>query len=288
MSRSKRRKFLLLRVLRAAGLLSVADNCRFLLLRAELARANRRFLRNHPQFTVPPAHLAFDAFNHVDWERYQVTGLQHARMFARVIQDRTPAAAPLDVLEWGCGPGRLIRHLPPLFAGREVRLSGTDYNPESIAWCRVNFPGMRFIDNQLEPPLPLPDNAFDVVYNFSVFTHLSQATQLAWAAELQRILKPGGWLISTTHGDAYSHLLSSAAERSAYAAGELVEQSGYQEGRKWFLAIHPPTFVRDRLLAGCTDVERISPLPDDGVLQDLWVARKCVSAPTPTNDAAPA
>ena len=267
-------KFQLLRGLRATGLLRLVDGCRFVWSQARAWPGNRRFRALHPDFAVPPQHLSFDALNHVDWARYRASGLQHAGLFARVMRAAWPQAARLDVLEWGCGPGRLIRHLPALLPGVDLRLTGADYNAESIAWCRRHLPGVRFVENRLQPPLPLADAQFDVVYNFSVFTHLSAPVQLAWAEELKRVLKPGGVLICTTHGDAYTHLLASAAERRAYAQGELVEQSGYQEGRKWFLAVHPEAFVRQQLLAGWQGVERITPTAEDGMLQDVWIARK--------------
>ena len=277
-ARLSNQKFLLLRALRAVGLLRWADRAKFIVSQAQARSFNRRFQQQHPDFAVPPGHLAFDALNHVDWTRYRETGLQHAAMFARIIRDQFPAAGARAVLEWGCGPGRLIRHLPGLLADRPLQLSGADYNPESIAWCRANLPGTEFVENALIPPLPFAEGNFDVAYNFSVFTHLSQAVQLAWAKDLQRVLKAGGLLICTTHGDGYRHLLASAAEQQAYAAGRVVEQGQYKEGRKWFLAIHPPAFVRQGLLAGWDFVRQVATRPEDGIEQDVWIARKPLSA----------
>ena len=281
LARFSNQKFLLLRALRATGLLRWADRAKFIVSQAQARSFNRRFQQQRPDFAVPPGHLAFDALNHVDWTRYRETGLQHAAMFARTIREQTPATGALSVLEWGCGPGRLIRHLPSLLADRPLQLCGADYNPDSIAWCRDHLPGIEFVENALNPPLPLAEGRFDVVYNFSVFTHLSQAVQLAWAQELQRVLKPGGLLICTTHGAGYRHLLGFGAEQQAYEAGRMVEQGRYREGRKWFLAIHPPAFVRDRLLAGWDGVRQVATRPEDGIEQDVWIARKPSSARAP-------
>ena len=279
LAKTRNPKFLLLSALRAAGLLRVADYGKYVVAQSRMRTLNRRFLQRHPDFAVPPEHLAFDALNHVDWQRYLDTGLQHAGMFARLIDQHASAAASLSVLEWGCGPGRLIRHMPQLLAGRTMQLTGADYNAESIAWCRAHLPGTRFVENALNPPLPLPDAGFDVVYNFSVFTHLSAAVQQAWVAELRRVLKPGGLFICTTHGDNYRHLLTAAAEQRAYDQGQQVEQGRYLEGRKWFLAIHPPAFVRSRLLAGFESVHQVTTRPEDGVLQDVWTARRPLADP---------
>lgn len=267
-------KFRLLHLLRATGLLRLADHVKFVGSQALVRSRNRRFLRQNPGFEVPPEHLAFDALNHIDWARYQASGLQHAGMFARIIREHAAHGGALSVLEWGCGPGRLIRHMPGLMQGRAAQITGSDYNPESIAWCSAHLPGLQFIENALAPPLALTDASVDVVYNFSVFTHLSEAMQLAWAQELMRVLKPGGLMVCTTHGDNYRHLLASAAEQRAYLDGQQIAQGQYREGRKWFLAVHPPAFVRTTLLAGWDDVQQLATRPEDDILQDVWLARR--------------
>lgn len=267
-------KFLLIRGLRAAGLLKLADTCKFLLGEARMWSANRRFRARNPGFATPPPHLAFDALNHADWQRYRDSGLQHAGLFARILREEFPPGAPLEVLEWGCGPGRLIRHVAGLLPGRELRLAGADYNPETVAWCRRNLPGIEFVENGLGPPLPFPDGRFDATFNFSVFTHLSESVQRDWVRELLRVLKPGGLLVCTTAGEAYRYLLASQEEQVAFDSGHAVVQGKYQEGRKWFMALHPESFVRGHLLADCADVRRVVPGPEDGVLLDVWVARK--------------
>ncbi len=271
---SRRAKFLVVRALRAVGLLKLADSCKYVLGQVKARASNRRFRARHPGFATPPRHLAFDALNHVDWDRYRETGLQHAGLFARVLREELPGKAPLEVLEWGCGPGRLIRHMAERMGGRPVSLTGTDYNPESVAWCRQNLPGIGFAENGLDPPLPFGDDRFDAIYCFSVVTHLSEAKQLAWVKELRRVLKPGGVLVCTTHGEAYRYHLATQDEKAAFDAGRLVVLGQYQEGKKWFLAIHPEAFVRDRLLEGWTHVRRVKSLAEEGVLQDVWVAHK--------------
>jgi SAM-dependent methyltransferase len=46
----------------------------------------------------------------------------------------------------------------------------------------------------------LPSAAFDLIYLYSVFSHLPEAMHLALLREFQRLLVPGGLLIATTHG----------------------------------------------------------------------------------------
>ena len=279
-------KFLLIRALRSAGLLRLADTFRFLLGQVRVWPANRRFRAQHPQFATPPPHLAYDAVNHVDWQRYLDSGLQHARIFSRAIRAEGPPGVPLEVLEWGCGPGRLIRHMKALLPEWELHLAGTDYNPESIAWCRQYLAGIEFAGNELDPPLPFDTARFDVVYNLSVFTHLSKSVQETWVEELRRVLKPGGLLISTIAGEAHRYLLAAPGELAAFDAGQPVVQGNYQEGRKWFLALHPATYVRDKLFAAFADVRRLVTHPEDGIVQEVWIARKPPDPATSTAIAA--
>ncbi len=270
----KRLRFQVIRLIRALGLLRLADALRFQKHRLSVAAPNRNFLRRHPGFVPPPASLAYDAYNHANWEVYWQQGLGHAQFFARVFREHLADRPQWDVLEWGCGPARIIRHLPAATEGRMRLLAGSDYNPATVAWCRSHLGGIEFHENRLMPPLPLPEGRFDAVYNHSVFTHLSEEAQLAWAEELRRVLKPGGILVCTTHGRSYQHLLSSDAERARFSAGQVVVQGRYSEGKKWFFAIHPDRFVTDRLLRQFSWVAPVSYGSQYGVDQDVWVARK--------------
>jgi len=260
-------------LLRRLGLLAAADRVKLAAARLKSWGRNRRFRRADPDFAVPPSDLAFDAYNTIDWQAYRDGGLAQARAFADLIARHGPPR-PMHVLEWGCGPGRLIRHIPGLLGNRAASVTGSDYNPRSVAWCRANLPGIAFLDNALMPPLPVAAGSFDAIYCFSVLTHLSASVQAAWMAEVQRILAPGGLLVCTTHGAHFRYLLTDAAEQQRYAAGEMVEQAQYDEGRKWYFAIHPPNFVRDRLLSGFDDVHTVPTPPQAGILQDVWIARK--------------
>ena len=49
-----------------------------------------------------------------------------------------------------------------------------------------------FEQSAVEPPLRFADGSFDIVYAYSVFSHLSERVQLRWVEEFARILRPGG------------------------------------------------------------------------------------------------
>lgn len=58
------------------------------------------------------------------------------------------------------------------------------------------------------PPSSFSRDSFDVIYLYSVFSHLSEDCHLAWVQEFHRILKPGGILITTTRSYEYLNRLN--------------------------------------------------------------------------------
>ena len=259
--------------LRRLGLGPALDRALLALELLRHGRANRQFLAAHPGFVPPPADLAYDAYHHVSWPLYFETGIAHARYFGNLVR-RHASSPSLRFCEWGCGPARILRHLRDSLPNyHKVELYGTDYNPATIDWCRANLPGIFFVRNELAPPLPFEDNFFDALLARSVFTHLSAAMHEAWIAELHRVLKPGGILVLTAHGDHFRPMLT-AGEGAAYDRGELATRAAGREGRKTFTAFHPPAFVRGRLLAAFDVIEHLPGGVGRDMLQDTWVARK--------------
>ena len=99
------------------------------------------------------------------------------------------------ILDFGCGWGRIIR-----FFMRDVHhsnLHGVDCFPEALemATAQNKWVNFQLIDAKL--PIPLKEK-FDVIYLFSVFSHLSESRQLELLEEFSRLLNSNGFLIATT------------------------------------------------------------------------------------------
>src|SRR5262249_60680166 len=106
-----------------------------------------------------------------------------------------------------------------------------------------NLPFARYQVNTLQPVLGYDDDAFDLIYALSVFTHLPEPDQLTWMDELHRVLRPGGHLILTTHGGFYrANLLPADVHR--FAVGELIVYGDAQPGTNVCATFHPERYVR--------------------------------------------
>jgi len=258
--------------LRAAGWLPWVHQIQFRVEQWRNARRNLLFKRAHPQLALPPDYLLFEAFG-LDYRRYYEGGLVSTTWIKSLLEPHLDLANG-KILEWGCGPGRLIRHWPALL-GPNCQIYGTDYNPQSIAWDRAHLPGIHFSENQLAPPLPFADSFFDAVYAISIFTHLSEAMHFAWYAELLRVLRPGGVLLFTTHGDAFRARLR-GAELARYDAGELAVWAQVKEGHRNYSAFHPPVFI-EKMIAQEELLTFLAGEKSGGVArQDTWVVKKMI------------
>ena len=118
------------------------------------------------------------------------------------------------MVEVGCGAGQLPIGL--MAVGGEVgRYDGVDIDARAIAWCRryvaseqrscrfhhvmaghqrYNPRGPR-MDDSFE--LPLPDQAYDLIYLHSVFSNIEPDDIRIYARQFYRLLKPDGWVFLT-------------------------------------------------------------------------------------------
>jgi SAM-dependent methyltransferase len=258
-----------LQLLRRTRLLGLADTARFRWHARGSGARRSAFARAWGDAPLPPEDIAYDAYGSLDWDFYWGFG----RLISGVLAERIRTHARAGrVLEWGCGPARIVRHLPALL-GPEWEVHGTDSNVKTIRWCTGHLPDARFAENGALPPLPYPDAHFDFVYSVSVFTHLPEDAHVGWAGELRRVLKPGGLLFCTLNGNA-SRALLMPSEQADYDAGRIVVRGGVSRGTRCFLAWHPPPFVTAHLLRDF-DVLEHEPAPNLlGERQDVWVARR--------------
>ncbi len=108
------------------------------------------------------------------------------------------------VLDFGCGSGRVLRHFVAEADGGGAEVWGCDVHEPSVRWVEANLcPPLRVVRNAPDPPLPMADGAFDLVWAVAVFTHLTDSWS-AWLLELHRVLAADGLLIATFVGEGAS------------------------------------------------------------------------------------
>jgi SAM-dependent methyltransferase len=93
-------------------------------------------------------------------------------------------------LEIGCGFGRLS----PVFAEFSDAHLGVDINPAALALARTTYPDLEFRDSSVTA-LPFEDDRFGLISTWTVVQHVPPDRIERAAAEILRVLAPGGTLL---------------------------------------------------------------------------------------------
>ena len=110
------------------------------------------------------------------------------RILLSLIEDFLEPAGPAArrVLDVGCGTGGMLTALQ---AFGEVQ--GIDSDASAIASCHQRGISKAIVADS--PPIPFPDNSFDLVTSFDVLEHVDDDTELL--SEIHRVLAPGGTFV---------------------------------------------------------------------------------------------
>lgn len=145
------------------------------------------------------------------------------------------------ILEPGCGCGRNARPLAPYLDPQRGAYSGFDIHAGAIDWATQNitqqYPHVKFVFANIrnsnynpngvysgdEFVFPYESESFDVVFMPSVFTHMTRDELQHYAAEIERVLKPGGLLLS------WHFLLDDRSRRGIEAKEAQIEFLDYDE-----------------------------------------------------------
>lgn len=227
---------------------------------------------------LPPAYLMYLVSGMTDWRVFLKYGDAAAREFAASV-DRNGGdfRAARRILDFGCGCGRVIRHMPKL---TDADIYGVDYNRRLVDWCAANLPGV-YSRNRTDPPLVFDDGYFDVVYLYSVLTHMRIETQRRWLNEFSRILRPGGFTLVTFHDEDHAGLNAAGLSREALIEKDTYIRKGVPEGSNFTATFQSRDFTR-RLFGETFDVCEIVPSNETPASQSIAVLRRRLSpAPSP-------
>jgi len=257
-------------ILRSIGAIRLLDNSRYQFIKYKNRIDNKRFKLDNPDIAIPPDYLLYESHS-INYRKY----IDQGKITAQNLLELFQKYVDLDhktILDWGCGPARIVRHLPKLLPNTKVY--GTDYNKHSINWNTNNIDNVQFHNNEINPPTNFEDASFDAIYGLSIFTHLSEENHYNWVQELYRISKIGAILILTTHGENYKVKLTKPDQRK-YEANKLVVKGNTLEGHRTYASYQPPQFMR-RLFADKFEVlEHIpGPINANYMDQDKWIIKR--------------
>jgi SAM-dependent methyltransferase len=278
---------------RAAGPLprTVQRRLRTALLRLDHRREERRTAREvaaretDPRavagLPVPPPLLRVRVTgSHSERNAWLASSVTDARLIRELLGRNGAELERMEaILDFGCGCGRIARHWVDLDG---PAIHGADVSRAATRWCRRNLPFMRTTLIRREPPLPYGDARFDFAYAISVFTHLPEETGRRWFTDLVRVLKPGGLLLFTVHGERFlGELDEEGASRFRRGRSVVVDRPPVLAGTNQFAAFHPPEYVKRELLPAL-DVELVEAVYEDPTgagktpmpLQDNYLVRR--------------
>ena len=132
---------------------------------------------------------------------YWMSGLWDYLLLRDRLEEGGAALRPKTrILDFGCASGRVVRHFLCQESGR-LDLYASDLNSAHVRWITQYLRGnIKVFQNHVLPCLPIEDNFLDLVYAYSVFTHIDSLSE-SWMLELRRILKPGGVAYLTIHSE---------------------------------------------------------------------------------------
>lgn len=259
------------KLLRKLGLMHFTDWIRYHIQKFKNKSENKAFKLNNPNVILPPDYLIYESFQ-MNYKKYYSNGLESAKSIVQLFEKHIELKDK-KILDWGCGPSRIIRHFPEVI-NNGCEYFGTDYNQKTIEWCKNNLKGIHFNHNSLEAELPYSNDCFDVIYGISIFTHLSKRLHDDWYEELIRVLKPKGIMVLTTQGDNFKIKLTEA-ELKKYSNNELIVRGNVKEGHRTYSAFHPKGFMKE-LFKDVTILEHIEKKNDNPNKppQDFWIISK--------------
>jgi SAM-dependent methyltransferase len=147
------------------------------------------YLVNHPQFRTKDEAISY----------YFDDGFKSAQQLRNILKDICgfQDQNQISLFEFASGFGCVTRHLKNTIPNC-VPIA-CDIHPEAIRFSREVL-GIEAILSESSPEELKLDRQFDVVFALSFFSHMPKSSFTRWLTKLVSLVKPGGYLIFTTHG----------------------------------------------------------------------------------------
>lgn len=254
------------------GLSGLLDFLLFRFSQLRNKKHNAQFRKQHRDLIIPPDYFLYETYL-LNYESFFSQGEQGAR---EVIEwtGKYIEADKLRILDFGCGVSRVIIHLKK-FLNTEADLYGCDVNEKMIEFNKKSFKDISYLHISFMPPTTFENSSFDLIYAFSIFTHIRASLQEAWLKEIHRILRTEGVFLFTTHGRYFNFKLLNSEKEILKMEGAYTREyrkeghrmmSTYNEPNR-FGALLQPYFDILEYYDGSIDLSKTGG-------QDLWIVRK--------------
>lgn len=122
-----------------------------------------------------------------------------AMLFIKKILTEYKSAEPQHILDFACGYGRVLRFLRTGFPDSHISVFDTCHR--AAQFCLENLKADKKFNSQRHLQKMIATNPPDLIWCGSLFTHIKAHKAYELLKLFQTILKPGGILIFTTHGN---------------------------------------------------------------------------------------
>ncbi len=234
-------------------------------------KINRLYRLNHSSIILPEDYDLYETYQ-LHYQKFIEDGKLAATEILEWTRPYLPAHEPV-ILDWGCGVGRITRHIKE--QNTAAIICACDIDEHKIEWNKTHYPDIDFSTISYSPPTGYATAQFDLIYGISVFTHIDIESQHTWIEELNRILKPNGILLITTQGEWYRNRLTGGQNK-------LLNKNGYytqhyaKKGHRMMSSFHLPDHFKEMLSPYFMVKEfhegKMHPEKMGG--QDLWILQK--------------
>lgn len=149
-----------------------------------------QFLLDHPNFqSKADKAIAY----------YFQTGFDSTQKLNTILKTicRFDGAQRIQLLEFASGYGCVTRHIKNVIPFADT--TSCDIHPQAMQFIDENF-NTATVLSTAQPEDLILEQKYDAVFALSFFSHMPKTSFSRWLKQLASFLKPGGYLIFTTHG----------------------------------------------------------------------------------------
>jgi ubiquinone/menaquinone biosynthesis C-methylase UbiE len=146
------------------------------------------------------------------------------KLVLRLIKQYAPVKSRLNILDAGCGTGRLAELMQPLGT-----VTGIDMSDEALKFAKTR--GIK-VQKASVMKLPFKNNEFDIITSIDVLYHKAVTDDNKALKEFKRILKPGGIVIIRLQAipwlkNSHDHVVHSNKRYSKQEVKKKLLESGF-------------------------------------------------------------